>query len=77
MAAQPGNGNNPYVVIGGLTTLANILASDLSSQSGGQQLEALGMTNGFTASVPAFAAGPFISLTVIGQNSGAVRILCQ
>ena len=73
MAAQPPNGNNPYVVVGGLEPLANILASDLSSGQAGQQLQALGMTNGFTASVPAFAAGPFVSLTVTGHNSGSVR----
>jgi hypothetical protein len=72
MAAQPPNGNNPYVVVGGLEPLANILASDLSSGQAGQQLQALGMTNGFTATVPAFAAGPFISLTVTGRNSSSV-----
>jgi len=73
MAAQPPNGNNPYVVVGGLAPLANILASDLSSGQAGQQLQALGMTNAFTAGVPAFAAGPFVSLTVTGHNSGSVR----
>ncbi len=73
MAAQPPNGNNPYVVVGGLEPLANILASDLSSDQAGQRLQALGMTNGFTASVPTFAAGPFVSLTVTGHNSGSVR----
>ena len=73
MAAQPLNGNNPYVVVGGLDPLANILASDLSSDQAAQQLQALGMTNGFTATVPAFAAGPFVSLTVTGHNSSSVR----
>ena len=72
MASQPGNGNNPYVVVAGLDPVASILASDLSSDQSAQELSALGMTNGFTATVPAFAAGPFVSLTVTGTNSNAV-----
>ena len=73
MAAQPLGGNNPYVVVGDLDPLANILASDLSSDQAGQQLQALGMTNGFTATVPTFAAGPFVSLTVTGRDSSSIR----
>jgi len=73
MASQPGNGDNPYVVVAGLDPVASILASDLSSAEAGRQLAALGMTSGFTAIVPAFAAGPFVSLTVTGHDSSAVR----
>jgi uncharacterized protein involved in exopolysaccharide biosynthesis len=73
MADQPVNGNNPYVAVGNLNPLAAILAGDLSSDQAAQQLKELGMTNGFTAAVPAFAAGPFVSLTVTGHSSRAVR----
>jgi len=73
MADQPVNGNNPYVAVGNLNPLAAILAGDLSSDQAAQQLEMLGMTNGFTAAVPAFAAGPFVSLTVTGHSSSSVR----
>lgn len=72
MAAQPPNGNNPYVVVDALDPLANVLASELASDQADGQLRALGMTNGFAATVPAFAAGPFVSLTVTGRNSGSV-----
>lgn len=73
MASQPGNGNNPYVVVGALNPVASILASDLSSEQAAQQLQALGMTNGFTAAVPPFAAGPFVSLTVTAHSSTSAR----
>jgi len=73
MADQPGNGNNPFVAVSGLDALAGILAEDLSSDQAAQQLEELGMTNGFTAAVPTFAAGPFVSLSVSGPSSSVVR----
>jgi hypothetical protein len=73
MANQPVNGNNPYVAVGNLSPLAAILAGDLSSDQAAQRLKGLGMTNGFTAAVPAFAAGPFVSLTVTGHSSSTVR----
>lgn len=73
MADQPANGNNPYVAVSALGPLAGILVEELSSDQAAQQLKELGMTNGFTAAVPAFAAGPFVSLTVSGRNSRAVR----
>jgi hypothetical protein len=73
MADQPVNGNNPYVAESNLEPLAGILVGDLSSDQAAQQLGELGMTNGFTAALPPFAAGPFVSLTVTGPNSRAVR----
>jgi hypothetical protein len=73
MADQPANGNNPYVAVSALGPLAGILVGELSSDQAAQQLKELGMTNGFTAAVPAFAAGPFVSLTVTGPNSRAVQ----
>ena len=73
MADQPGNGNNPYVAEGALGPLAGILVGELSSDQAAQQLAKLGMTNGFTAIVPPFAAGPFVSLTVTGPNSRSVQ----
>jgi hypothetical protein len=73
MADQPVNGNNPYVAVSNLGPLAAILAGDLSSDQAAQQLGELGMTNGFTAAVPAFAAGPFVSLTVTGHSSSGVQ----
>jgi hypothetical protein len=73
MADQPANGNNPYVAVSALGPLAGILVGELSSDQAAQQLTKLGMTNGFTAAVPAFAAGPFVTLTVTGPNSRAVR----
>jgi hypothetical protein len=73
MAGEPGNGNNPYVAEGALGPLAGILIGELSSEQAAQQLEKLGMTNGFTAAEPPFAAGPFVSLTVTGPTSRAVR----
>jgi uncharacterized protein involved in exopolysaccharide biosynthesis len=73
MAAQQGNGNNPYVIVAGLDPVASILASDLSSDQVAEQLKTLGVTNGFTATVPDFATGPFVALTVTGHSSSAVR----
>jgi capsular polysaccharide biosynthesis protein len=73
MADQPANGNNPYVAISTLGPLAGILVGELSSDQAAQQLRKLGMTNGFTAAVPPFTAGPFVTLTVTGPNSLAVR----
>jgi hypothetical protein len=73
MADQPVNGNNPYVAVSNLGPLAAILVGDLSSDQAAQQLEELGMTNGFTAAVPAFAAGPFVSLTVTGHSTSSVQ----
>jgi capsular polysaccharide biosynthesis protein len=73
MADQPVNGNNPYVAVSNLGPLAAILVGDLSSDQSAQQLKELGMTNGFTAAVPAFAAGPFVSLTVTGPSASSVR----
>jgi hypothetical protein len=72
MADQPANGNNPYVAVSSLGPLAGILVGQLSSDQAAQQLKELGMTNGFTAEMPAFAAGPFVSLTVSGPNSRTV-----
>lgn len=73
LANQPINGHNAYVGTWSLNPIASILVSDLTSDQATQQLKALGMTNGFTAAVPTFAAGPFISLTVTGHSSTAVR----
>jgi len=73
MADQPVNGNNPYVAVSNLSPLAAILVGNLSSDQAAQQLKALGMTNGFTAAVPAFAAGPFVTLTVTGPSASSVR----
>lgn len=72
MTSQPASGRNPYAAVGSLTPMASILASSLSSDQAGRQLKALGMTNGFTAVVPPFAAGPFIALTVSGHSSSSV-----
>jgi len=73
MADQPSNGNNPYVAVSALGPLAGILVGELSSDQAAQQLGKQGMTNGFTAAVPPFAAGPFVTLTVKGPSSLAVR----
>src|SRR3984893_12372537 len=73
MPDQPVNGNNPYVAVSNLSPLAAILVGNLSSDQAAQQLKALGMTNGFTSAVPAFAAGPFVTLTVTGPSASSVR----
>lgn len=73
LANQPGNGGNVYVAVGALSPLANILASDLSSDEAAQQLKAMGMDYPYTAVVPAYAGGPFVELTVTGNSPAGVR----
>jgi hypothetical protein len=72
LAAQPGNGDNPYLPVGGLAPLASILAGNLSSDQTLQQLNSRGVTGTFTAVVPPFAAGPFVSLSLAAKNPSAV-----
>jgi len=72
LATAQGNGNNRYLVVGDLEPLANILAANLSTQQAANQLQALGVSGSFTAVVPAFAAGPFITLTLEGSNRAAI-----
>jgi hypothetical protein len=73
LANEPGNGGNVYVALGALSPLANILASDVSSDEAAQQLRAMGMGYPYTAEVPAFAGGPFVELTVTGNSVAGVR----
>jgi len=73
LAAQPGNGNNPFIVVGDLDPMASILASYLSTQPALEQLQALNVTGTFTAAVPAFAAGPFVTLTLAAKDPAAIR----
>jgi hypothetical protein len=73
LANEAGNGNNPYVAVGNLMPLANILASNLSSDQAIQRLKNLGVTDQFTAQVPATAGGPFVEITVTGKNAAVVR----
>jgi len=68
LGAQPGNDNNPYYDIGSLGPLASILASNLSSDQSVQELAALGVTDAYTAQVPAYAAGPFIEIALTGKS---------
>ena len=72
LATAQGNGNNRYLVVGDLDPLANILAANLSTQQAASQLQALGVSGTFTAVVPAFAAGPFITLTLEGKDRAAI-----
>jgi hypothetical protein len=73
LANEPGNGGNVYVAVGALSPLANILASDLSSDEAAQQLKAMRMSYPYTAVVPAFAGGPFVELAVTGNTAAGVR----
>lgn len=73
LAAQPGNGRNPYLVVGDLDPMASILASNLSAQQALKQVQALNVTGTFTATVPPFAAGPFVTLTLTAKNPAAIR----
>jgi uncharacterized protein involved in exopolysaccharide biosynthesis len=68
LATGPGGGNNPYVAVAGLVPMANILASNLSSDQAQQQLNALGVPSTYTAVVPPAAAGPFLTLTVDSKS---------
>lgn len=72
LATAQGNGNNPYLVVGNLEPMANILATNLSTEQAAQRLNALGVTGSFTAVVPPFAAGPFIALSLEGKDSAAI-----
>jgi len=72
LAAQPGNGNNPFIVVGDLDPMATILASYLSTPQALGELQALNVNGTFTAAVPAFAAGPFVTLTLAGKNRAAI-----
>jgi uncharacterized protein involved in exopolysaccharide biosynthesis len=73
LATAQGNGDNPYLVVGDLNPMASILSTNLSTQQAIQQLEAMGVTDTFTAVVPDFAAGPFIALTLEGKDPVEIR----
>jgi uncharacterized protein involved in exopolysaccharide biosynthesis len=73
LATAQGNGNNPYLVVGDLIPMASILTTNLSTQQAIQQLQAMGVTDTFTAVVPDFAAGPFITLTLEGKDPAEIR----
>ena len=73
LAAQPVNSDNPYLGVGGLTPMASILASSLSSSQSAQQLQELGVTDSFSAAVPAFAAGPFLTFSLTGHNPRLIQ----
>lgn len=70
---QPDNGNNPYLGVGSLSPMASILASSLSSSQTGQQLRALGVKDSFSAEVPAYAAGPFLTISLTGTNPRTIE----
>jgi hypothetical protein len=68
IAAESGNGGNDYLASGSLLPVANVLATNLSSDQAATSLAALGVTDTFTAAVPATAGGPFIAFTVTGPS---------
>jgi uncharacterized protein involved in exopolysaccharide biosynthesis len=68
----PGSGNNPYLDLGILDPWASILASNLSSDQSAQELQSLGVTDSFTAQVPASAAGPFVDLSLEDHSQTAI-----
>jgi hypothetical protein len=75
LAAEPGGGKNPFVVVGDLGPMANILASNLSSQAASERLRALGVAGAFTAEVPTDTTGqlgPFITIAVSEDSASAV-----
>lgn len=73
LASQPGSGNNVYLETANLVPVTGILTSYLSSGSALEKLYALGVTDSFTASVPAFAAGPFVEITLTGKDPAIIR----
>lgn len=73
VATQQAAGNNPFLDVGGLSPMAGILASSLSSQQSTDQLQSLGVNGSFTATLPPLAAGPFVELSVTGNDAAVVR----
>ncbi|HUY51595.1 MAG TPA: hypothetical protein VMV92_38810 [Streptosporangiaceae bacterium] len=72
LAAQPGVGGNPYLALGNLAPISQVLASNLSSDAAASDLKSLGVTDPYTAIVPPFSGGPFITVTVTGKSSTEV-----
>ena len=72
LSATQGNGNNPYLVVGDLLPMAGILSTNLSTPQAAQQLQAEGVPDTFTAVVPDFAAGPFLAITLEGDNPAEI-----
>jgi hypothetical protein len=72
IAAESGNGGNDYLASGSLLPVANVLATNLSSDQAATSLAALGVTDTFTAVVPASGGGPFITFTVTGPSAANV-----
>jgi hypothetical protein len=68
LADYPGNGNNPYLALGGLIPLTGILITDLSSHQAAQQLTQAGVVDSLTVSAPVYDPGPFLTLTLSGKN---------
>ena len=68
LATYPGNGNNPYLALGGLGPMTGILITELSSPQAIQQLAKLGVTDTFTAAQPVYDPGPFLSVSLTGKN---------
>lgn len=68
-----GGGHNPFLAVGTLGPMANILATTTSSQQAAHELKAVGLTDAYTVEVPPNAAGPFIALSVTGKSRQAVE----
>jgi hypothetical protein len=68
-----GGGHNPFLAVGTLGPMADILATTASSQQAAHQLKRVGLTDAYTVEVPPNAAGPFIALSVTGKSRETVE----
>jgi hypothetical protein len=70
---MPGFGSNPYLATDGLDSVDAALVAYLTSDPAIAQIKALGVTESCTVAIPPYAAGPFFTITVQGNNPAEVR----
>jgi hypothetical protein len=69
----PGFGSNPYLATDGLASIDATLVAYLTSDQAIAHIKALGVTESVTVAIPPYAAGPFYTITVQGNNPAQVQ----
>jgi hypothetical protein len=73
ITSQQGNYGNPYLAFDdALLVDTDLLTRYMASDSAAQQLQALGMTDQYTATIANNALGPFTQLTVTGTDKSHI-----
>jgi polysaccharide biosynthesis protein PslJ len=74
VASQQGNAGNPYLdFTASLDAVVDLLGRELSSDQSVSQLQALGVTDKYTAGIAVNAQGPFLAITVMGRSPAGIQ----